>query len=492
MRENRAPPNERWAQFRFSVIGGLLASPPEAGELQHALRELAERLYQHPVHPGQSLRLGFSTIEHWYYQARDAQDPVGALSRKVRADAGRAWAMSSALLSALEAQYRAHPRWTVQLQYDNLAAAAKGHPEWGPIPSYQTVRRRMREKGWVRRLEAARPTPGKAHAARRREQREVRSYEASHVHALWHLDFHQGSLKVLDERGRWQTPVALAVLDDRSRVCCHLQWYLAETADNLCHGLIQAFCKHGLPRALLTDNGAAMVAEETREGLARLGVVHETTLPYSAYQNGKQEVYWAQLEGRLLELLREVAPLRLGFLNQASQAWVHEDYHRRPHSEIGSTPLERLLSGPEVSRPAPDPDTLRLAFTRRISRTQRRSDATVTVDGVRFEVPSRFRHLPKLALRYPSWDKSQLVLVDPRCGAPLTRLLPQDKQKNASGRRRVLEPLAVPQPLPPAAAAQDPLPALLRQWLADHAATGLPPAYLPKDEPTSPQENRHE
>jgi len=185
MRENRAPPNERWAQFRFSVIGGLLASPPEAGELQHALRELAERLYQHPVHPGQSLRLGFSTIEHWYYQARDAQDPVGALSRKVRADAGRAWAMSSALLSALEAQYRAHPRWTVQLQYDNLAAAAKGHPEWGPIPSYQTVRRRMREKGWVRRLEPARPTPGQAHAARRREQREVRSYEASHVHALW-------------------------------------------------------------------------------------------------------------------------------------------------------------------------------------------------------------------------------------------------------------------------------------------------------------------
>jgi hypothetical protein len=31
-------------------------------------------------------------------------------------------------------------------------------------------------------------------------------------------------------------------------------------------------------------------------------------------------------------------------------------------------------------------------------------------------------------------------------------------------------------------AGADPLPALLRQWLADYAATGLPPAYLPKDE----------
>ena len=47
---------------------------------------------------------------------------------------------------------------------------------------------------------------------------------------------------------------------------------------------MQAMLKRGLPRALMTDNGAAMLAEETREGLARLGVIHETTLPYSAYQ----------------------------------------------------------------------------------------------------------------------------------------------------------------------------------------------------------------
>jgi len=96
MRENRAPPSERWAQFRFSVIGGLLASPPEAGQLQPALRELAGRIYQHPVHPGQWLRLGFSTIERWYYQARDAQArPASARTLRASAPTGswasRAW-----------------------------------------------------------------------------------------------------------------------------------------------------------------------------------------------------------------------------------------------------------------------------------------------------------------------------------------------------------------------------------------------------------------
>jgi transposase InsO family protein len=478
MRYKNLPDWQLWAQFRFSVIGGLLSRPPCSGELQERLRQFAEKTYQHPLRPG-PLRLGFSTIERWYYQAKDAPDPIAALGRKLRCDSGRLWALSPQLLAVLEEQYRHYPRWSVQLHYDNLFAVAAERPELGTVPSYQSVRRRMVEKGWVRRGGPAKPTEGQTRAALRRESREIRSFEASHVHALWHLDFHQARLKILDQAGRWHTPVALAILDDRSRLCCHLQFYLAETAENLVHGLTQAFLKRGLPRALLTDNGAAMLAEETRQGLARLGVEQKNTLPYSAYQNGKQEVLWAQLEGRLLELMRSVETLDLAFLNQAAQAWVEQDYHRRVHREIDSSPLERMLSGPCVSRPAPSLDALRLAFSRQIGRTQRRSDGTVAVEGIRYEVPSRFRHLPRLTLRYPGWDKSRLVLVDERTGSPLAHLLPLDKQQNADGRRRVLEPM---QQAAPAPAAKPDLPALLRHWLADYAATGLPPAYLPKDE----------
>ncbi len=81
-------------------------------------------------------------------------------------------------------------------------------------------------------------------------------------------------------------PLALSLLDDHSRLCCHVQWYLSETACDLVHGLSQAIQKRGLPRALMTDNGSAMVAEEVTEGLLRLGIVHERTLPYSPYQKG--------------------------------------------------------------------------------------------------------------------------------------------------------------------------------------------------------------
>ena len=259
-----------------------------------------------------------------------------------------------------------------------------------------------------------------------------------------------------------------------------MQLYLAETAECLIHGLSQAFMKRGLPRALMTDNGAAMLAEETRRGLERLGIDHQTTLAYSPYQNGKQETFWGQLESRLMELLRGIEDLQLAFVNQATQAWVEQDYHRKYHREINTTPLNRLLGGTDVSRPAPDGDALRLAFTRRIARKPRRSDATVVVDGIRYELPFRFAHLSSVILRAPGWDRSRMVLVDPDTDAPLARLLPQDKTKNASGKRRLIQPhgnTAAPVP-----STHRPLPALLRKWMADYAATGLPPAYIPKEE----------
>ena len=58
------------------------------------------------------------------------------------------------------------------------------------------------------------------------------------------------------------------MLDDHSRLACHVQWYWHEDSESLCHGLMPAIMKRGLPRRQMSDNGAAMKAEETRSGLA--------------------------------------------------------------------------------------------------------------------------------------------------------------------------------------------------------------------------------
>lgn len=470
--------SDRWARFRFLVVGPLLAAPPAAGELRLALAERAQMQWTHPI-SGVPVRFGQSTIERWYYRALATEDPIAALGRRPRKDRGRSLAIGVRLAETIRRQYEAHPRWSVRLHHDNLAVVAGEDPSLGPLPSYPTLRRFMAQQGLVKLRRRPSRRAGEDKALVRLDRREVRSYEAEHVQGLWHLDFHHGSRKIVVPGGEWVRPILLAVLDDRSRLICHAQWYLDETARSLVHGLIQAFLKRGLPRSLMTDNGSAMLALETTEGLTRLGILHQATLPYSPHQNGKQEVVWAQVEGRLLAMLEGEPELSLAQLNRATLAWVEREYQRSVHSETGQTPIERWLAGPSVGRPAPSLEDLRRAFTARQTRTQRRSDGTIQVGGRRFEVPDRFRHQSRLAIRFAAWDLRQVLLVDEPTGAVLDRCLPLDKTRNADGFRR---PRQAPAPDAPAPAPAGVAP-LLRRLMEEYAATGLPPAYLPIDDP---------
>ena len=476
MANHNDTPAQKWAELRFAVIGQLLAAPPAAGQLQQRLEEIAAKTWLHPI-SGQPKRFGFSTIERWYYDAHTQPDPVSTLRRKVRRDRGTARALSPALQQVLREQYQRHPDWLLQLHSDNLRARIAKQPELGAIASYASVVRFMRRNGLNRR----RPLPdteGGQRARRRLEQFEVRSFEVEFVCGLWHLDFHFGHLKVLNARGQWITPILLAVLDDRSRLCCHAQWFSEQTTHTVVHGLMQALLKRGLPRALMSDNGSAMIAAEFEQGLLRLGIVHETTLPYSPYQNGKQENFFCRVENRLVALAKNEPEITLKFLNDTTQAWLELDYHAKVHGETGQTPSERFLAGPSVARDSPSSEDLRLAFTQQVVRTQRRGDGTIVIDTVRFEVPARYRHLKRVHVRYATWDLSRVLLVDPVTANLFATLRPLDRNKNASGQRRRLDP--IDNPLPPSLpATASQRPALLEQLLADYAATGLPPPYIP-------------
>ena len=477
--------HERWAHLRFSIVGQLLAAPPAKGELQAAIEALSQRTWQHPT-TNEPVRFGFSTIERWYYRAlRERTDPVGSLRRKLRVDAGQQYAITDAVRQAVLAQYAAHKGWSVQLHHDNLVALAQTQPDLKPVPSYPTLRRFLKANGLnKRRRVTSRRTEGAERAEARLVDREIRSYEAEYVNGLWHWDCHVGSRKILTSRGEWATPILFGVIDDRSRLACHLQWYLSETAEVIAHGLAQAFQKRGLPRSALSDNGAAMTAAEIGQGLTRLGVLHLTTLPYSPYQNAKQEAFWGPVEGRLMAMLEHVPDLSLSVLNEATQAWVEQDYNGKRHSEIGEAPITRFLAGPAVTRDCPDSDTLRLAFTRSDTRTQRKSDGSIVIEGRRFELPNRYRHLTRIEVRYASWDLGHVHLVDERTGNVLARLYPQDKTQNASGLRRSLDPVSTAsiKTGPTTAEPDRAIPPLLARMLDRQASAGLPPPYLPKDE----------
>ena len=176
-----------------------------------------------------------------------------------------------------------------------------------------------------------------------------------------------------------------------------------------------------------------------------------------------------------MAMLEGETSLTLDALNLATQAWVEQEYHRTRHSEIGTTPLAHYLAGPNVARPCPSSAVLSASFRIEVKRKQRRSDGTVSLNADRFEIPSRYRHVEQVHLQYARWDLSRVDLVDPRTGAILCPVKPLDKSANANGQRKRLSPAKVDlSPLPPTG-----MSALMIELLADYAATGIPPAYLP-------------
>ena len=67
------------------------------------------------------------------------------------------------------------------------------------------------------------------------------------------LDYHVGSRDIITASGERKRPQLLGMIDDHSRLICHMQWYLDQSAYSLVHGFSQALQKRCLPRALMSQ-----------------------------------------------------------------------------------------------------------------------------------------------------------------------------------------------------------------------------------------------
>src|SRR5207237_2205099 len=130
-----------------------------------------------------------------------------------------------------------------------------------------------------------------------------------------------------------------------------------------------------------------------------------------------------------------VAELTLELLNQATQAWMKIEYNQAAHRETSCAPVERFAKAPDVLRSSPSSESLRDASRLETTRTQRQSDGTISLEGVRFEIPARYRHFREVSVRYARWDLGRVDLVDRRSGIILAPIYPLDKTANADGRR---------------------------------------------------------
>lgn len=469
---------DRWAEFRFSVIGGLLAAPPsDHGELNEQLKKLGSQNWIHPIE-GRPFKVSWYTVERWYYRAkRSRESPVRSLARQSVRGPGTGHKISPELAKKIADLYDQYPHWTYLLHFDNLAVLCSENFSIGPMPSYSTLIRYFKHLGFNRKkIRKKFMAASEALSLPKQTQREIRSFEVDYVGSLWHADFHHGSFRVLGKDGRWIKPMCLAICDDHSRLACHVQWYESEQTEDLVHGFSQAVMKRGMPGAFMTDNGAAMTSDEFKSGLLKLGIQQDFSLPYCPYQNGKVEKFWANLEGRLMAMLTAQKDLTLDQLNDATCAWVEMEYNCRVHDEIKMTPRQRFSSSTSVLKSSPLSEQLREAFRIKIRRKIRKTDMSVCIEGRRFEIPSVYRSLQTAVIAYARWDLGFMHLIDERSDNILCRLYPVDKSLNAEGLRRVVPQETAPEE----SSASGELPPLLAKLMADFSETGLPFPYMKK------------
>jgi len=408
--------------FRYGIISELFSRPPRPGEMASRLREIANKTYTQPWDK-KDVQFSVRTLERWYFLTQKSGKPAEELQPKLRSDRGSTRVISSEQKAWLCSWRTKYVFWSIQLLYDNFTIKFLNQF----LPSYSTVLRFFKMQGFVSTY---------SFKNKKKKLKEVRTFEVEFVGQLWHMDFHKCSRTIYTEKGEIMHPICMAIIDDKSRLVCHAQWFLNETAEVLVHGFIQAMMKRGLPRTFYSDNGSAMKAEEFVEGLSHLSISQEKTLPYSPYQNGKQEAFWQPLENRLMKMLPKEKRITLDILNKVTIAWIEEDYHVKIHSETGQTPMDRFLNEKNVLRDFLDFNTLKKSFRKTITRSVRKTDGTLTIDGIRFQIPQQYAFMESLTLRYARWDLGEAEIVCPQTKKDVCTIFPIDKISNSNAIRK--------------------------------------------------------
>ncbi len=80
--------SQKLAEFRFSIIGNLLSSPPKKGKLKKEFQRLATKMWENPI-TNEQISFHWQTIERWYYDTKNDQlNSIDVLRTKTRLDKG--------------------------------------------------------------------------------------------------------------------------------------------------------------------------------------------------------------------------------------------------------------------------------------------------------------------------------------------------------------------------------------------------------------------
>jgi len=379
------------ALFRYTLILPLLRKEYPPRQKGRFLARLAGQTYDIPH--SRRRRVGASTLRRWEHQYR--QGGFEALKPKPRTDHGHSRVISQATLDRAEALKREQPQRSVRTLIEILK---RDHTN--PIPEADLAGRTLR-----RHLAARGATTQALYQAQRGMA--YTRFERSHFGALWQGDAMDGPyLPDPADPQRQRQTYLFAFLDDHTRLVPHAQFYWNEQLPRLEDCFKRALLRYGRPLAIYVDQGAVYRSRHIDTVCAQLGIKRIHAKPYYPEGKGKIERFFGFVQSDFLPELAHSDVTTLLDLNQSLLAWIEVVYHRKLHSELGQSPLERFQQDETPATRPVDPTDLRQAFlhraTRRVTKT-----ASVAFQGNRYLVPA-FLVGQTVELRYDPFDLTRL------------------------------------------------------------------------------------
>jgi len=307
------------ALFRFGVIQDALDPGLTAKQRGRLVRSLAAG--EHPGPQGMPVRVSRANLDRWLRAYR-----TGGFAALVPVPRRVASAIPAPVLELAIALKKEAPDRTAAQIAAILAATA------GWAPAERTLQRHLAGAG----LSRQRPD-GRVPAAFGR-------FEAEQPNARWVGDACHGPVVA----GR--KAILIAFLDDHSRLVTAARWGYAENAMALRETLRIGLASRGRPKVVYVDNGSMFIDASLRRTCAVIGAKLTHSQPGRPQGRGKIERFFRTVrEQFLVEINDAVAgtgtPVSsLAELNSLFDAWVHQVYHRRVHSETDQTPLQRFLA----------------------------------------------------------------------------------------------------------------------------------------------------
>lgn len=403
-----------WALFKHAVLGSLPYEKLARGALKQRLRELARQTVYDA--DGRAHSFSWRTLEEWYYELRSGG--FEKLKRKARRDRGSCRALPPEVVELVLALKQEDPGCSVPVLLATLRDSGRLARQAGSVSTLQ-------------RLLKARGLSGPKMEVIRRERFR---FAADAPNELWQGDALHGPLLFNPQAGREETVKVFALIDDHSRLVVNLMAGFRETEAAFLTLLHGAIARRGLPRKLYLDNGASFVGRDLRLICAQLGIQLLHSAPYESSARGKIERFWRTLRGQVLDRLDSERVTTLDALNTRLWAWLEGQYNVTGHEGLAAkTPRDVWEGGADAVRFVEEPSRLEALFRVELVR-HARNDATVTLDGVTYEVPGHLRR-QKVTLRYSPVSPERIWVVD---GGAEVALKPVEPEANAHRARRTL------------------------------------------------------